>query len=187
MKIKKIAIFGDAEALEKQLHYKSAYKIAKILAEKGIEVVNGGGPGVMEAATLGAKDGEGKSTIVTINPKKVPKNFEGTSIKNLKNATKIIRTQNFDQRILKLLDVADAYIVMKGGTGTLLEMALCWQKAKFNFGNEKPMIFYGKGWKNIYHCLKNNLPLTYDETASCFTATTVSKIIKIISRIEAEN
>ena len=187
MKIKKIAIFGDAEALEKQLHYRSAYKIAKFLAEKGIEVVNGGGPGVMKAVTIGAKDGGGKSTIVIINPKKVPKNFEGTNQENLENATKVIKTQDFDQRILKLLEVADAYIVMKGGTGTLLEMALCWQKAKFNFGNQKPMIFYGKGWKNIYRCLKNNLPLTYDETASCFTAVTIPKIIKIINQIEAEN
>jgi uncharacterized protein (TIGR00725 family) len=133
MKIKKVAIFGDADAKNNQMHYKSAYKIAKKLAENGIGIVNGGGPGVMKAATLGAKDGSGQSTIVIIDPLKEPKNFEGTDKENFKKATKVIKTKNFDERILKLFDIADAYVVMKGGTGTIVEMALCWQKAKFNY------------------------------------------------------
>lgn len=187
MKIKKVAIFGDADAKNNQLHYRSAYKIAKILTENGIEVVNGGGPGVMKAVTLGAREGGGKSTIVIINPRYQPKNFEGTDRENFKRASKIIKTRNFDQRILKLLEIADAYVVMKGGTGTIVEMALCWQKAKFNYGRHKSIIFYGKGWKNIYKCIKNNLPLTKDETDCCLTAMTAKGVIDKINLIEAEN
>jgi hypothetical protein len=187
MKIKKVAIFGDADAKNSQLHYRSAYKIAKVLAENGIEVVNGGGPGVMKAVTLGARAGNGNSTIVIIDPRRVPGNFEGTDKENLKMATKVIKTRNFDERILKLLDIADAYVVMKGGTGTIVEMALCWQKAKFAYGKHKSIIFYGRGWKNIYNCMKKNLPLTKDETSCCLTAMTAKKVVEKINLIEAES
>ena len=51
--IKNIAFFGDAAIPKSDPVYKDAYAIAKILAKEGYTIVNGGGPGVMAAATRG--------------------------------------------------------------------------------------------------------------------------------------
>ena len=53
-KIKRVAFFGDANIPEEDPVYKDAYEIAKLIAQKGYTIVNGGGPGVMNAATSGA-------------------------------------------------------------------------------------------------------------------------------------
>ncbi|MCX6726542.1 MAG: TIGR00730 family Rossman fold protein, partial [Candidatus Shapirobacteria bacterium] len=58
--IVRVAFFGDAEAVEGQKHFDLAMKTAQLLAENGYIIINGGGPGIMLAATLGAKIGGGK-------------------------------------------------------------------------------------------------------------------------------
>ena len=53
--IRNIAFFGDAEVPKTDPVYKESFAIAKILAKHGFTIVNGGGPGVMNASTQGAK------------------------------------------------------------------------------------------------------------------------------------
>ena len=59
--IKNIAFFGDADISETDETYKAAFDVAEALALEGYVVVDGGGPGVMEAATSGAEKGGGKT------------------------------------------------------------------------------------------------------------------------------
>ncbi len=54
-KFKNVAIFGFADAHEDRPEWKAAFATAKLLAESGYTIVNGGGPGVMKAASLGAE------------------------------------------------------------------------------------------------------------------------------------
>ena len=58
--IKNIAFFGDANIPETDQSYKDAFEIAKELASSGFTIVNGGGPGVMNASTQGASEVKGK-------------------------------------------------------------------------------------------------------------------------------
>lgn len=143
--IKKVAIFGDAEAKETDQHFIDAYNTAKLLAENGYIVVNGGGPGVMLAATLGAKAGGGKVETVILNPKYRPKNYEGDCKENNQASDKIIKTKNYPERLNKLIEVGDAFVIFNGGVGTLSEVGLTWQMAKFEYGEREhePLIFFG--------------------------------------------
>jgi len=75
-KIFRVAIFGDGTAKKSDKHYQLAYETAKMLAENGYIVVNGGGPGIMAAATEGAKSAKGKVETVILDPKKEPDNYE---------------------------------------------------------------------------------------------------------------
>ena len=50
-KIKAVTIFGFADCPPESPLYKEAVEVSRLLAEKGIEIVNGGGPGVMRAST----------------------------------------------------------------------------------------------------------------------------------------
>ena len=155
--IKKVAIFGDAEAKKNDQHFIDAYNTAKLLAENGYTVVNGGGDGIMLAATLGAKAGGGKVEIVVLDPKKKPANFEGYNKENYDLADKIYSTPNYPERLSKLIEVGEAFVIFNGGVGTLSEIGLSWQMAKFDFGSHEPLIFFGEQMNSVIEELVKSL------------------------------
>ncbi|MCW1949177.1 MAG: LOG family protein [Candidatus Shapirobacteria bacterium] len=142
--IKRVAIFGDADAKKTDQHFIDAFNTAKLLAENGYIVVNGGGPGVMLAATLGAKAGGGRVETVIIDPKRKMKNYEGFNAENHVLTDKEYKTKNYPDRLNKLIEVGDAFVVFNGGVGTLSEVGLTWQMAKFEYGDHEPLIFFGE-------------------------------------------
>src|SRR6185436_11265339 len=56
-----VSIFGSARIAEETPTYEAARHTARLFAEAGLAVVTGGGPGVMEAANRGAREGGGLS------------------------------------------------------------------------------------------------------------------------------
>lgn len=148
-KIKRVAFFGDASAKESDQHYIDAFNTAKLVAENGYIIVNGGGTGVMQASTLGAKAGGGKVEIIIINPKKKMNNYEGLDKKNGQLADKVFKSKDYPSRLNKLVEVADAFVIFNGGVGTLSEVGLTWEMAKFEYGKHEPLIFFGNDWKEV--------------------------------------
>lgn len=155
--IKRVAFFGDGLAKNTEQHYIDAYNTAKLLAENGYIIVNGGGPGVMLASTLGAKAERGKVEIVVLDPIKDPANYEKTDQKNFELADKKIITETYSGRINKLVEIADAFVIFKGGTGTLAEVGIVWSLAKFDHGHHEPLIFFGKEWEKTVKEMVNDL------------------------------
>ena len=90
---KKIAFFGDAAVLPESSYYQAAYHTAKKLAKLGYTIVNGGGPGIMDAATRGAESVEGTTESVTFYPEHAT-GFEGRYLSNV--VDKEIKTKNLD-------------------------------------------------------------------------------------------
>ena len=111
--IKNIAFFGDSEIPENGKVYQDAFETAKLLAEKGFTIVNGGGPGIMNASTKGAQAVNGETLSVTFYPKDAP-GFEGRYLGNITNVE--IKTGNYIERMFKLMEHADLFIIFKGGT-----------------------------------------------------------------------
>jgi predicted Rossmann-fold nucleotide-binding protein len=180
-KIKRVAFFGDADAKSTDQHFIDAFDTAKLLAEAGYVVVDGGGPGVMLAATLGAKTGKGKVELVIIDEKvKMGKNYEGSDNENQIKANKIYKTKNIQDRTEKLIEIADAYVVFKGGTGTMAELALVWEKAKFEYGKHEPLIFFGDCWKNTIEDLVENLDFDKIERKVYDFAENSEEVLRII-------
>lgn len=179
--IKRVAFFGDAEAKKSDQHFIDAFNAAKLLAENGYIIVNGGGPGVMLAATLGAKEAKGRVEVVIINEKiDMGPNYEGSGEENKSKANKIYRVGNIQNRTEKLTEIADAYIIFKGGTGTMAELALVWEKAKFEFGNHEPLIFFGDCWKNTVETMVKDLDFDKIEKQVYDFAENPEEILKII-------
>lgn len=154
--ISRVAIFGFADApLESDL-YKDAFEVAKELSQCGYTIVNGGGPGVMRAATDGAKKGGGKVIGVTFEPEGMT-TFEGRDPNN--RVDKEITASNYLERTLKLLQLGQVYVVFNGGTGTISEFGMAWGLARLYFGHHKPLILYGHFWNNIIEIIKKYMYL----------------------------
>ncbi|NCN87651.1 MAG: hypothetical protein GW941_02015 [Candidatus Pacebacteria bacterium] len=144
--IEKVAIFGSADVDPEHPLYKEAFNAARYLAYHNKIIVNGGGPGVMAAATEGAKSVDGKTIGVTFYPIDMPE-FEGRYYKNI--VDKEIKTANYIERMFGLMEESDAFICFQGGTGTLSEWATAWLLAHLYYGNHKPLILYGEFWHDL--------------------------------------
>ncbi|HWS16349.1 MAG TPA: TIGR00730 family Rossman fold protein, partial [Candidatus Methylomirabilis sp.] len=53
-----ISVFGSARSRKEDWSYKNAMKVAELLARRGFAIISGGGPGIMEAANRGARQGK---------------------------------------------------------------------------------------------------------------------------------
>lgn len=158
--IKNIAFFGDSDVSESDPLYQAAFKIAKLLAQTGYTIVNGGGPGVMNAATQGAEAGGGETIAITFSPKDAP-GYEGRYLGNVTDLE--IKTTNYIERMFKLLEHADTFIIFKGGTGTISEFGTAWVLAKLYYGHHKPFILFGECWYPVIDVLSQNLNIDEQE------------------------
>lgn len=164
---KSIAFFGCACGEPGDEHYDSAFEVAKLVATSGRRIVNGGGPGVMLAATQGAKAGNGETTAVYYRPE-LATMFKGEVAENYADET--FEEANYILRTKKLLELGNAYIVFNGGTGTISEFAMAWGLARLYFGHHRPLILYGDFWEGVTEAFKKNM-LVRPEEYEVFTIT----------------
>ncbi len=181
--IEQIAIFGFADALPDSKLYKQAYQVAYLLAKAGYIVVDGGGPGVMEAASKGAKSGGGKVIGVTFYPTDA-KNFEGRIESN--PIDEEIKTENYIERTLTLMKEGQVYVIFNGASGTMSEFAMAWGLARIYFGHHKPLILYGNFWKDIMNALKGNLLVRPVETRVYKIVNSPEEVLRAIKQFEIE-
>ncbi len=181
--IDKVAIFGYADSVDKDGLYKDVFKVSRELASVGYTIVDGGGPGVMLAATLGAKEVDGKVIGVTLYPKDMP-NFEGRDPRNLMDRE--IKTDSYIERTLTLMKEGQVYVIFRGGTGTISEFAMAWGLARLYFGHHKPLILYGKFWKKIIKAFKENMLLRPEELKVFKIVSTPEEVLHAIKDFEEE-
>jgi uncharacterized protein (TIGR00725 family) len=153
--IKRIGFLGGASWEETDQPYIDAFNTAKLLSEKGYEIVNGGGPGVMRAATEGAHAGGGKALAITYHPNKVKKNYEG--VDKLNNFDEEVYTLDYFDRTKVILQNTDLHIVFKGSTGTISEFGMTWASSRIHEGHHKPIVLFGDFWRDIIDCIRNNM------------------------------
>lgn len=185
MEISKVAILGFADAKEGDVDFTAAFETAKVLAAGGYTIVDGGGPGVMRAATDGAHAGGGRVVGVTFYPsdKEHPAFYEGRDPDN--QFDEEIKTETYVERTLKIIDVADVYVVFNGGTGTISEFGMAWGLARLHFGHHKPLILYGNFWHEVIEALGKNMRLRPEELRVYHIVTTPEEVLIKIKALEA--
>jgi hypothetical protein len=142
MNKKTITIFGTGRAKAGSSACKLAYETGKILAQAGFTIANGGYGGTMLAAAKGAAEAGGETVGVTCTAFGRGKANE--------YITREIVTHSLDERLDTLIKLGGAYIVLPGGTGTLLELAKVWElKNKGFLEANKPIILVGGYWKPL--------------------------------------
>lgn len=181
--IKNISFFGSADVDERHPLYQEAFKLARRLAYEGKVIVNGGGPGVMNAATQGAKSVAGESLAVTFYPQDMPE-FEGRYGEN--QVDKEIKTANYIERMFELMNHSDAIICFQGGTGTLSEWATAWLLAHLYYGNHKPLILYGEFWHEVMRVINDNFLIGEKEQTVYKIANNEQELLVALAEFEAD-
>ncbi|MHC4220906.1 MAG: LOG family protein [Planctomycetota bacterium] len=170
MSEKVISIFGTSRAKEGDLVYDLALRTGKVLAAAGVTIANGGYGGTMAAAAKGAKQQGGKTIGVTCRAFGSSKANEYISSQ--------IATDSLDERLDKLIELGAGFVVLPGGTGTLLELAKVWELKNKGFVNgEKPIILVGEFWKPLIELIATDDP---DSSRAIHQVNEPEEIIEII-------
>ena len=111
-----VSIFGSARTSPDKTYFKLAEEIAYLLTQNGYGVITGGGPGIMEAANMGARRGRGKSVGINIA---LPFEQEANLFID---ADKLITFDHFFVRKVMFMKYAQGFIVLPGGFGTFDEL-----------------------------------------------------------------
>jgi uncharacterized protein (TIGR00725 family) len=137
---KTITVFGSAKPLPGEKEYITAYKLGRILGEIECTVCTGGYQGIMDAVSKGAKD-MGAKVVGIILEKYFSKPSEHLS------ETVVCKT--LLERVDTLINRGDGFIVLEGGTGTMLELAAVWEYMNKALCDKKPVACIGDIWRRI--------------------------------------
>lgn len=149
----RVTIFGSARAQPGSLVYEEVKRVATALAEMNCDIITGGGPGLMQAANEGAVDGGDAARNKSIGIRvQLPFEQEVNSF-----VQQAFEHKTFFTRLHHFVLTSDAYVVVPGGIGTVLELTMIWQLLQVKHLQNAPLILVGKMWSDFVAWGKSNL------------------------------
>jgi hypothetical protein len=141
----RVTIFGSARLKPGTIVYDQVKQLAAELTRMGCDIISGGGPGLMQAANEGALSvapQPGKRSVgirVELPFEQELNPFVGQAYQH----------RTFFSRLHHFMIVSDAFVVVPGGIGSLLEMSLAWQLLQVRKLYNTPLILVGKMWAEL--------------------------------------
>jgi len=136
-----VTVFGSSRPREGEPDYEEARVLGRALAKHGFAVCSGGYGGVMEAVSRGAKEAGGKTYGVTAEF------FTAAKLNSWIDTE--VRMKTWDERLFELIRLADGFVACKGGTGTLVELAVVWEMLNKSVITGKPVAVLGGFWQPV--------------------------------------
>ena len=137
-----VSIFGSARVGRNHPYYRDAVQLSHALSAAGFSVITGGGPGIMEAANLGASRGEGRSIGLNI---KLPLEQNPNP-----HSDTVIHFNYFFARKVMFVKYACGFVALPGGFGTLDEIFEALTLKQTGKIHEFPVILFGsKYWAGL--------------------------------------
>jgi uncharacterized protein (TIGR00730 family) len=160
----RVTIFGSARARPGTDVYNEVKRLANALAGMGCDIVTGGGPGLMQAANEGVVEAGAPERDRSVGIR-VDLPFEQEVNPFVEQA---FEHRTFFTRLHHFVLVSDAFVVVPGGIGTVLETAMVWQLLQVRHLHDTPLILIGKMWAELVgwaklHLLKTQPPLANPE------------------------
>jgi len=152
-----ITVFGSSTVTPSEPAYQTAYELGRAVAQAGWTLCNGGYGGSMEAAAKGAVEAGGHTIGVTCHAL-------GRAGPN-RYIRQEVPTFDLLARLNTLVRLGQAYVVLPGGTGTLLELSLVWELLNKGLLRRRPApIVLGDFWTPLEELIRrvqpDALPLT---------------------------
>ncbi len=141
-----VTVFGSSRPRESDAEYEEARELGRILAASGFSVCSGGYGGVMAAVSRGAKESGGKTYGVTAE-------FFSATANSWIDVE--VRVATWQERLFELIRLAHGFVACKGGTGTLVELAVVWEMLNKSVMAGKPLVVMGNFWSPIIECVRS--------------------------------
>src|SRR4051795_1429311 len=158
----RVTIFGSARLQPGTVAYEGVKQLAAELARMGCDIMSGGGPGLMQAANEGALSVDPKALHRSVGIR-VDLPFEQAVNPFVGQA---YEHRTFFSRLHHFMLVSDAFVVVPGGIGTLLEMSLAWQLLQVRRLYNTPLILIGKMWTELIDWSRRSMLQEGSELAS---------------------
>jgi len=138
----RVAIFGSARARAGTEVYEEVRRAAAAFAGMGCDIVTGGGPGLMQAANEGATTVEASDSVGI----RVELPFEQGANPFVEQA---YQHGTFFTRLHHFVIASDAFVVVPGGVGTVLETMMIWQLLQVRHVDDVPLVLVGRMWQGL--------------------------------------
>src|SRR5437870_10151137 len=149
----RVSIFGSSRIRRGDPIYEEVKSLSSELARMGIDIVTGGGPGLMEAANSGAMEGQIESRARSFGLAiHLPTEEQANPFVN-----KVFRHRTFFSRLHHFVRLSSAFIVFPGGIGTALELFMVWQLLQVKHMREHPLILVGTMWNGLIDWIRGTM------------------------------
>lgn len=145
-----ITVFGSSDPKPGEPEYEVARELGAGIAVAGWVLCNGGYGGTMAAGCRGAVEAGGRTIGVSCSA------FGRSGVNEW--VQQDVTTADLNQRLSKLIELGDAYVILPGSTGTLLELAAVWELANKRFLKGKPIVLLGEYWRPVVELIGRGYP-----------------------------
>jgi len=168
---KTITVFGSSLPKEGDKQFLFAEELGKKLAKDNFNVCSGGFGGIMNAVSKGAVSAGGEAIGVTVDL---------WNIKPNEYLTQEIKCKTLFERIEKLISLGEGYVVLQGGTGTMLELAAVWEFVNKGMLNSKPIVTHSQMWNEIVETMEKQIEKEKRKIGLVKSFNTVDEIVSFL-------
>jgi len=169
-----VTVFGSNAVKVNDAGYQEACELGKLLGQAGYTVATGGYYGTMEAVSHGAKQAGAHVIGVTTS------RFDDRGLTPNQWVDEEIKFPNLFQRLHYLVTCSDALVALRGGVGTLSEVALTWSLLQVGEMPRKPFVLVGPHWRHIMETVYHeSTAQEHDRTLISFSAT-ASQVVSLL-------
>jgi len=166
-----VTIFGGSKCGEDSEEYVQAHRVGELLAEAGFTICTGGYLGVMEAASRGAHERDGRVVGITMNQFKSEPN---------RYLTEKVASAHFYERLQRLITRSVGFIAIRGGAGTVTELSLVWNKLQTKVIEPRPLVLLGDCWPPVIECFREHLVVGDADVSLLDFASTSEEAVRVI-------
>src|SRR5438067_1055307 len=150
----RVCIFGSARLRPEDPTYQTVRRLARSLGELGIDIVTGGGPGLMEAANIGVQEAKHAGTLSYGLPIALPAAREAAN----KHLDIKSEHRRFSSRLDEFMRLSHAVIVAPGGVGTLLELVYVWQLIQVRLIERRTIVLLQRSfWEGLLAWMRKEM------------------------------
>lgn len=148
-----VAVYGSAGLRADEPGWGLAYDVGRAIAEAGHILLSGGYSGVMEAASQGASEAGGRVQGAAVGL------FEQRGLRLNSWVAEPVPFETLRERLFFLVERPDAFVVLRGGVGTLSEMSLVWSLLQVGEIPARPFVLVGEMWPALIDAFAAHAPI----------------------------
>jgi uncharacterized protein (TIGR00730 family) len=175
-----VTVFGGNAIETGDAGYQEACELGRLLGQAGFTIATGGYYGTMEATSRGAK--EAGAHVIGVTTARFDDRLGPNQWVNEE-----VKFPTLFQRLHYLVTFSDALVALRGGVGTLSEVALSWCLIQAGEMSRKPLVLVGPHWRQIMETFHRESTVKERDWAQLSFAASVADVIPLLSSQVAGN